>query len=100
MGGGSKCRIPLIDTTTSKINENNYLFQLTRKIQPQESLNNLKDKIEEDIPAIDNSEYLVIYNPDKWEYDVFYFLSDVSNLEEMSGVMYTILHISHDNLPN
>ncbi len=91
--------IPLIDTTTSKINENNYLFQITRQIQPQESLNNLKDKIEEDIPTIDNSEYLVIYNPDKWEYDVFYLLSDVSNLKEMSGVIYTILHISQEELP-
>lgn len=38
--------IPLIDTTTSKIKENKYLFQITGEIQPQESLNNLKDKVE------------------------------------------------------
>ncbi|MED1470621.1 DUF4865 family protein [Bacillus salipaludis] len=87
--------IPLIDTTSSKIKENKYLFQATRNILPQESLNNLKDKIAEEIPTIDHSEYLVIYNPDKWEYDVFYFLNDLSIVKDMSGVIYNILHISH-----
>jgi hypothetical protein len=91
--------IPLIDTTTSKIKENKYLFQITREIQPQESLNNLKDKIGEAIPTIDHTEYIVIYNPDKWEYNVFYFLSDLSKLKEMSGVIYTIHHISQEELP-
>jgi hypothetical protein len=88
--------IPLIDTTTSKIKENKYLFQITREIQPLGSLNNLKDKIVEVIPKIDNTEYIVIYNPDKWEYDVFYFLSDLSNLKGKSGVIYNILHISQE----
>ncbi|HWO98103.1 MAG TPA: DUF4865 family protein [Bacillus sp. (in: firmicutes)] len=91
--------IPIIDTTTPKIKENKYLFQITREIQPQESLNNLKDKIGEDIPKIDNTEYIVIYNPDNWEYNVFYFLSDLSNLKEISGVIYNILHISQEKLP-
>ncbi|MDQ6595721.1 DUF4865 family protein [Bacillus salipaludis] len=86
--------IPLIDTTTSKIKENQYLFQITRKIPQQESLNNLKDKIAESIPTIIHTEYIVIYNPDKWEYDVFYFLSDISQVKEMSGTIYNILHIS------
>lgn len=86
--------IPLIDTTSSKIKESNYLFHITRKIQPQESLNNLKEIIVEEIPAIEHAEYLVIYNPDKWEYEVFYFLTDVSHLKEIGGVIYNILHIS------
>ncbi|MBV7505261.1 DUF4865 family protein [Bacillus sp. sid0103] len=86
--------IPLIDTTTSKIKESKYLFQITRSIQPQESLNNLKEKIAEEIPTIDQAEYIVIYNPENWEYEVFYFLNDVSSVKEMSGVIYTILHIS------
>src|SRR5574342_111980 len=34
--------IPLIDTTTSKIKENKYLFHITEEIKPQGSLNNLK----------------------------------------------------------
>ncbi|MDR7002791.1 DUF4865 family protein [Neobacillus niacini] len=88
--------IPLIDTTTSKIKENKYLFHITREIPPQGSLNNLKEKIAEGIPTIDHAEYIVIYNPDKWEYDVFYFLSDLTNVKDMSGVIYTILHISHE----
>ncbi|SFA70010.1 MULTISPECIES: DUF4865 family protein [unclassified Bacillus (in: firmicutes)] len=92
--------IPLIDTTTPKIKEKKYLFQITREIQPQESLNNLKDKLVEDMPEIDHTEYIVIYNPDKWKYDVFYFLSDLSVLGEMSGVIYHILHISQEELAN
>ncbi|MBI0580846.1 DUF4865 family protein [Neobacillus cucumis] len=88
--------IPLIDTTSSKIKENQYLFQITRNIPPQESLNNLKTKIAEEIPTIDDVEYIVIYNPDKWEYDVFYFLNELSNVKDMSGVIYNILHISHE----
>ncbi|WML57684.1 DUF4865 family protein [Neobacillus sp. PS2-9] len=90
--------IPLIDTTTSKINETKYLFQITREIQPQERLNNLKDKIAEQIPTIDDTEYILIYNPEKWQYDVFYFTNDLGNLKEMSGVIYTILHISQEKL--
>ncbi|WHY92371.1 DUF4865 family protein [Neobacillus cucumis] len=86
--------IPLIDTTSSKIKENQYLFQITRNIPPQESLKNLKTKIAEEIPTIDDVEYIVIYNPDKWEYDVFYFLSDISQVKEGSGTIYNILHIS------
>ncbi|MGG1679438.1 DUF4865 family protein [Neobacillus sp. NRS-1170] len=86
--------IPLINTTTSNIIENKYLFQITRKIQPQESLNNLIETIGESIPKMDHAEYLVIYNPDKWEYDVFYFLSDLGGLTKIDGVIYNILHIS------
>ncbi|MDN3015476.1 DUF4865 family protein [Paenibacillus sp. BSR1-1] len=86
--------IPLIDSTTSNIKENRYLFQITRKIQPQESLKNLIETIGESVPTIDRAEYLVIYNPDKWEYDVFYFLSDLSGLTKMEGVIYNILHLS------
>ena len=92
--------IPLIDTTSSRINENKYLYQITRKIQPQESLNNLKDKIAKSIPIINCTEYIVIYNPDKWEYNVFYFLSDLNSLKEMDGVIYNILHVSNESSLN
>lgn len=90
--------IPLINTTTSRMKENKYLFQITREIQPQESLHNLKEKIAESIPTLDDTEYIVIYNPEKWKYDVFYFLNDLSILKEMSGVIYNILHISQEAL--
>ncbi|MBS4213551.1 MULTISPECIES: DUF4865 family protein [Neobacillus] len=86
--------IPLIDTTTSKIIEIKYLFQITSEIPPQESLNNLKDKIAESIPIIEETEYLVTYSPERWKYDVFYFLKDLSHVKDMSGVVYSILHIS------
>ncbi|PFN99259.1 DUF4865 domain-containing protein, partial [Bacillus sp. AFS076308] len=91
--------IPLIDTTSSKVIENNYLFQITREILPQESLNNLIEKISEEIPSVEGSEFLVSYNPDKWEYHVFYFLNDLSKLPETNGVIYTILHISQEEIP-
>lgn len=87
-----------MDTTTSKIKETKYLFQITRDIQPKESLNNLKDKIRACIPTIDHAEYLVIYNPDKWKYEVFYFLNELSHVKEMNGVIYQILHISQEVL--
>ncbi|MFB5193671.1 DUF4865 family protein [Neobacillus sp. KR4-4] len=91
--------IPLIDTTTSKIKENKYVFQISGEIQPQASLNNLKEKMDEEIPKIDNTEFIVIYNPDKWTYEVFYFLRDLNNLGTLTGEIYSILHISQEEIP-
>lgn len=91
--------IPLIDTTSAKIKENKYLFRITREIQPQQSLNGLKETIRENIPVIDNSEYIVIYNPEKWKYEVFYFLNNLRSLKEFKGVIYNILHVSQEELP-
>ncbi|OOM80201.1 DUF4865 family protein [Clostridium sp. BL-8] len=86
--------IPLIDTTTERFKDSKYLFEISREIQPQESLNNLKDKIEEEIPKIKETEYMVIYNPDKWKYNVFYFIDDLSKVKSEEGIIYDILHIS------
>lgn len=86
--------IPLVDTTTDKIKESKYVFEISRTIQPQESLNNLKDIILSEIPMLDQTEYAIIYNPDKWEYSVFYFNADVDKFAELNGVMYTVLHVS------
>jgi len=86
--------IPLIDTTTSNFNDMKYIFEVTKEIGPQESLKNLKDKIEKGMLKIDNAEYVVIYNPDKWKYSIFYFIDDPSKVELEKGVVYNILHIS------
>lgn len=85
--------IPLIDTTTDKIKESKYVFEISASIQPQESLNNLTDKILNEIPMLE-AEYVIIYNPDKWEYHVFYFHEDVNKFAELNGVRYTVLHVS------
>ena len=90
--------IPLIDTTTYKIKGSKYLFEVTREIQPRESLNNLKDKIEKDILSVGDTEYMVIYNPDKWKYHVFYFIDDLSNVKSEDGIIYDILHISQEKI--
>jgi hypothetical protein len=45
---------------------------------------------------MDETEYIVFYNPDKWRYEAFYFLSDLCKVKEISGVIYTILHVSQD----
>lgn len=90
--------IPLIDTTTCKIKESKYLFEITREISPQESLNNLKDKIEKHMPNIDNVEYMVIYSPEKWKYNIFYFIDDLSKVKAEEGVIYNILHVSQEEL--
>ncbi|MFG6496187.1 DUF4865 family protein [Fictibacillus sp. UD] len=90
--------IPLIDTTSSKFTEYKYLFQLTRDIQPQESLNHFKDTVQAEVPTIDHTEYIIIYNPDQWKYDIYYFLNDVSCIKDMNGTLYSILHISQGDL--
>jgi hypothetical protein len=90
--------IPLIDTTTYKIKDSKYVFETTREIHPQESLNNLKDKIEKDILSFGEEDYMVIYNPDKWEYHVFYFLDDLIKVKSEEGIIYDILHISQEKV--
>jgi hypothetical protein len=86
--------IPLLDTTTSRIEKYNHLFHITRNIPPQESLQSLQERIEKDIPRIHDTEYLVIYNPDKWVYEVIYFLNEFDSIKEMNGVTYSILYLS------
>lgn len=88
--------IQLIDTTTCNFNDIKYIFEVTREISPQESLKDLNDKIEKDMPKIDNVEYVVIYNPDKWKYNIFYFIDDLSKVKSEKGVVYNILHISQE----
>ncbi|WP_278245283.1 DUF4865 family protein [Clostridium sp. BL8] len=86
--------IPLFDNISNKIYDNKYLFEITRDIEPQESLNNFKAKIKESLPLIGDSEYIVIYNPDKWKYTVFYFIDDLNKVKSEKGIIYNILHIS------
>ena len=66
----------LIDTTTERIKEAKFLFEAVGEIEPKESLKDFKNHISEAMPKIENAEYLVIYNPDKWKYHVFYFLDE------------------------
>ncbi len=86
--------IPLIDTTTEKLKESKFVFEIVKEIQPQESLNNLKESIEMNINKSENEEYIVIYNPDKWKYHVFYFIKELSKVNLEEGVVYDIRHIS------
>ncbi|MBZ9621832.1 DUF4865 family protein [Clostridium sp. FP2] len=44
------------------------------------------------------TEYIVIYNPDKWKYIVFYFIDDLIKVKAEKGVIYNILHISQEKL--
>ncbi|MDF2674168.1 MAG: hypothetical protein K0R09_2436 [Clostridiales bacterium] len=89
--------VPLIDNTTHKVSEAKYIFEFEREISPQGSLNNLRNEIEKAIPRLD-AEYIVIYNPDKWKYSVFYFIDHPSKAGEEKGVVYSILHISEEKL--
>jgi len=86
--------VPLIDTTTDSIKEKKFLLEITGAIDPRESLNCFKDFIKESIPEIANSEYVVIYNPDKWKYHAFYFIDDLQKVKTEKGVIYSILHVS------
>jgi hypothetical protein len=83
----------LIDETTQRIQEAKFLFEVVGEIEPKESLNNFKKSIKDAIPKID-AEYIVIYNPDKWKYQVFYFIDKLEKVKTEKGVIYTILHIS------
>lgn len=86
--------IPLIDTTTCKISDTKYVFEITKHVEPQGSLNNFKDRIEKDIPKVEGAEYIVIYNPDKWTYSVFYLINDLNKIKAENGIIYNIFHIS------
>jgi len=86
--------VPLIDTTTDKIKESKFLFEFSGEIEPGESLNNLKSCIMDTIPQINDTQYIVIYNPDKWKYSAFYFLDAAEKAKNLKGVVYSILHIS------
>ncbi|WP_234117753.1 DUF4865 family protein [Clostridium hydrogenum] len=86
--------IPLIDKTTDKIKDSKYAFEIIKEIEPQESLKNLKDKIEKDIINMESKEYLIIYNPDKWKYHVFYFVNELSKVKLEKAIIYSILHVS------
>ena len=87
--------IPLIDTTSAKIFNCKYVLHITGEIQPRASLSNFGDQVAESLPEVEGgAETLVIYNPDKWEYDAFYFVRDVGSVEGMRGVIYTVLYVS------
>lgn len=86
--------IPLFDTITCNLKDMKYIFEITKDISPQKSLKNLKDKIEKDMPKFDDTEYIVIYNPDKWKYSVLYFIDDLSKVKLEKGMINNILHIS------
>lgn len=88
--------IPLIDTTTRDFKNIKYIFEVTKEIKPQESLKNLKDEIEKDMPKLYDIEYVVIYNPDKWKYSIFYFIEDLSKVKSEKGTIYNVLHISEE----
>jgi len=86
--------VPLVDTTTDRIKDKTFLYEIVREIEPKESLNDLKNLILEAIPKIEDAEYVIIYNPDKWKYQVFYFIDDLQKVKTEKGVVYNILHIS------
>ena len=41
---------------------------------------------------------MIIYNPDKWKYHVFYFIDYLSNVKPEEGIIYDILHISQEKI--
>ena len=92
--------IPLIEqinfdtSTTSHIAETSYYIDATK------NLNNLKDIILEKI-KFKNISFTVIYNPDKWKYTVFYYISketDLTNFQKENYIIYNVLHVSQNNI--
>lgn len=86
--------VPLVDTTTQRISESKFLLEIQGDIEPQESLNGLRNRIEQSLIKIEHAEYVIVYHPEKWTYQVFYFLDDSSRIKTDKGVIYEILHIS------
>lgn len=86
--------VPLIDKTTGNFKDIKYLFEVSGEISPQKSLKSLKVEIEEKMPEINGAEFIVIYNPDKWKYNIYYFLNDINKVRSIRGIAYSILHIS------
>ncbi len=84
----------LADKTSEKIQGMKYIFEIVEKITPCNRLDKLIEKIEEEIPNLEDVEYVIIHSPDKWEYRVYYFLDSLDKIEKRQGNLYEILHIS------
>lgn len=83
----------LEDKTTEKIQDANYLLEVTGVIEPKESLKSCKESILDAIPKMD-AEYFVVYHPEKWTYRAFYLMDDLEKVKVEKGTVYTILHVS------
>ncbi|MGL4741378.1 MAG: DUF4865 family protein [Sarcina sp.] len=89
--------IPLLKNINNDLSKVIHIVESYHQINADKSLNNFKHKILENIKYPD-LDYVVIYNPDKWVYVVFYFLFNSNNIEFMKKnnlKIYDVLHVSN-----
>lgn len=85
--------IPLINAV-EELKNIKYVFEVKGNINQQISLKTIKQEIINLMPNIDESKYIVAYNPNTWQYQIFYFLEDLDKIGQENGVIYQVLHIS------
>ena len=97
--GWQKVRIgiPLLNTISSAISDYNHIFEYSGNIPPQTSLKNITAQFQKEIPPLPDTEMLLIYNSESWEYSAFYFTNDLTAVTGIPGTTYSILHVSSDN---
>lgn len=88
--------IPLVDTTSEKIKDTQYVVEFTHDIKPSASLQKTAEEIKKQEPLWNtNYERMTCYNPNQWKYSSFYFLDKFDNsLLAHHGKVYTVLHVS------
>lgn len=90
--------IPLDLEFSRSMKDSKYVLEFSGNIVPNTSLKSVKKNIISEFPKIrDKLGYLVIYNPDKWKYNIFVFLKDIEMGSFNASVVYDILHISSDS---
>ena len=88
--------IPILDTTTEKIQNARYVVEFTHTLKPSASLQNVASEMKNPGPLPNaNDEMMICYNPEQWKYSIFYFLDNLDdNVLRHHGKVYTVLHVS------
>ncbi len=89
--------IPLLNTLSAAVTDCTQVFEYSGNISPQASLKNITAQLKEEIPQLPDTEILLVYNPESWEYSAFYFINDLTAVAGLQGTTYSILHVSSDN---
>jgi hypothetical protein len=86
--------LPLLKNFKENLYKSKYVLEQTYDIEKCQSLNGLTDQIDKKLLSCLFENYVMLYNPDKWKYVVFYFSEERLPVEKYDGKIYEIKHIS------
>ncbi len=85
--------ITLVENLSEDMTQYTYLYESYGVIEPQDALVGGIKEIKSHLLTDEFEHYVVIYNPDKWQYAVFYFSKSNSH-SNLKLKCYDILHVS------